>query len=121
MRISDWSSDVCSSDLIDEVQERHRNLMTQRPGIQPGVLKTKPNQAGNTAFVHPDLVRGTLREGVNVLRSITDPFSRALVVHFLLVDVHPFNDGYGRISRIMMTKEIQTGRESCREKRCQTG
>src|SRR3546814_4341939 len=87
MRISDWSSDVCSSDLIDEVQERHRNLMTQRPGIQPGVLTTKPNQAGNTAFVHPDLVRGTLREGVNVLRSITDPFSRALVVHFLLVDV----------------------------------
>lgn len=92
--------------FIDEVQERHRNLMTQRPGIQPGVLKTKPNQAGNTAFVHPDLVRGTLREGVNVLRSITDPFSRALVVHFLLVDVHPFNDGNGRISRIMMTKEL---------------
>lgn len=28
--------------FIDEVQERHRNLMTQRPGIQPGVLKTKP-------------------------------------------------------------------------------
>src|SRR3546814_4445572 len=80
--------------------------MTQRPGIQPGVLTTKPNQAGNTAFVHPDLVRGTLREGVNVLRSITDPFSRALVVHFLLVDVHPFNDGNGRISRIMMTKEL---------------
>src|SRR3546814_11597636 len=80
--------------------------MTQRTGIQPGVLKTKPNQAGNTAFVHPDLVRGTLREGVNVLRSITDPFSRALVVHFLLVDVHPFNDGNGRISRIMMTKEL---------------
>jgi fido (protein-threonine AMPylation protein) len=92
--------------FIDEVQERHRNLMTQRPGIQPGVLKTKPNQAGNTAFVHPDLIRGTLREGVNILRSITDPFSRALVVHFLLVDVHPFNDGNGRISRIMMTKEL---------------
>ncbi len=60
----------------------------------------------NTAFVHPDLVRGTLREGVSILRSILDPFSRAIFVHFLLVDVHPFNDGNGRISRIMMTKEL---------------
>lgn len=92
--------------FIDEVQERHRNLMAQRPSIQPGILKSKPNQAGNTSFVHPDLVRGTLREGVNILRSVSDPFSRAAVVHFLLVDVHPFNDGNGRISRIMMTKEL---------------
>lgn len=92
--------------FIDEVQERHRNLMAQRPDILPGAFKTRPNQAGNTAFVHPDLVRGTLREGVNILRSISDPFSRALVVHFLLVDVHPFNEGNGRISRIMMTKEL---------------
>jgi hypothetical protein len=92
--------------FIDEVQERHRNLMAPRPSILPGVLKTKPNQAGNTAFVHPDLVCGTLREGVNILRSISDAFSRALFVHFLLVDVHPFNDGNGRISRIMMTKEL---------------
>jgi hypothetical protein len=92
--------------FIDEVQERHRNLMAPRPSVLPGVLKTKPNQAGNTAFVHPDLVRGTLGEGVSILRSISDPFSRAIFVHFLLVDVHPFNDGNGRISRIMMTKEL---------------
>lgn len=92
--------------FIDEVQERHHNLMAQRTTILPGRFKSKPNQAGNTTFVHPDLVRGTLREGVNILRSISDPFSRALVVHFLLVDVHPFNDGNGRISRIMMTKEL---------------
>jgi hypothetical protein len=62
--------------FIDEVQERHRNLMAQRPSVRPGVLKTKPNQAGNTAFVHPDLVRGTLREGVSILRSIADPPAR---------------------------------------------
>ncbi|MBI5942278.1 MAG: cell filamentation protein Fic, partial [Caulobacterales bacterium] len=72
--------------FIEEVQERHRNLMAPRASVLPGIFKTKPNQAGNTAFVHPDLVRGTLREGVNILRSISDPFSRAIVVHFLLVD-----------------------------------
>jgi hypothetical protein len=100
------ATSIDADTFIDEIQERHRNLMAQRPSVQPGVLKTKPNQAGNTAFVHPDLVRGTLRDGVSILRSIADPFSRALFVHFLLVDVHPFNDGNGRISRIMMTKEL---------------
>lgn len=93
--------------FIDEVKERHRTLMAQRPSIQPGQFKTRPNQAGATPFVHPDLVEGTLHAGVDILRSVQDPFSRALTVHFLLVDVHPFNDGNGRISRIMMTKELR--------------
>ncbi|WP_341021136.1 Fic family protein [Brevundimonas diminuta] len=92
--------------FIDEIRERHRQLMAQRPSVQPGIFKIRPNQAGNTAFVHPDLVLGTLREGVDILRSISDPFSRGIFVHFLLADVHPFNDGNGRISRIMMTKEL---------------
>lgn len=101
------SASVIDADaFIDEVQERHRRLMDARPSIRPGDFKTKPNQAGDTAFVHPDLVRGTLREGMNIFRSLSDPFSRALFVHFLLSDVHPFNDGNGRLSRIMMTKEL---------------
>jgi hypothetical protein len=34
------------------------------------------------------------------------PFGRAVLLHYLLADVHPFVDGNGRISRIMMTKEL---------------
>jgi Fic family protein len=34
------------------------------------------------------------------------PFGRAVRLHHLLSDVHPFVDGNGRISRIMMTKEL---------------
>lgn len=100
------AAEIDADTFIDEVQERHRRLMDARPSIRPGAFKTKPNQAGDTSFVHPDLVRGTLREGMTVFRSLSDPFSRALFVHFLLSDVHPFNDGNGRISRIMMTKEL---------------
>jgi Fic family protein len=92
--------------FIDEIQERHRRLMEAHPSVKPGVFKTKPNQAGDTTFVDPSLVRGTLREGMTLFRSLTDPFPRGLFVHFLLSDVHPFNDGNGRISRIMMTKEL---------------
>ncbi|MBU1347909.1 MAG: Fic family protein [Alphaproteobacteria bacterium] len=92
--------------FIDEIQERHRLLMNARPSVRPGVFKTKANKAGDTSFVLPGLVIGTLREGMTIFRSISDPFSRALFVHFLLSDVHPFNDGNGRLSRIMMTKEL---------------
>jgi Fic/DOC family len=101
------SASVTDADaFIEEIQERHRRLMETRPSVKPGAFKTKPNQAGDTTFVDPSLVRGTLREGMTLFRSLTDPFSRSLFVHFLLSDVHPFNDGNGRLSRIMMTKEL---------------
>jgi fido (protein-threonine AMPylation protein) len=92
--------------FIDEIRERHRQLMQGRPSVRPGVFKEKPNKAGDTIFVAPNLVEGTIREGINILRVLSDPFSRALFLHFLLSDVHPFNDGNGRLSRIMMTKEL---------------
>jgi hypothetical protein len=100
------ASVIDADDFIDEIQERHRRLMEARPSVKPGTFKTKPNQAGDTTFVDPSLVRGTLREGMMLFRSLSDPFSRGLFVHFLLSDVHPFNDGNGRLSRIMMTKEL---------------
>ncbi len=100
------SSRIGPDEFIDEIRERHGNLMKARPSVRPGVFKERPNRAGDTAFVAPDLVEGTLREGINVLQSLSDPFPRALFLHFLLSDVHPFNDGNGRLSRIMMTKEL---------------
>ena len=80
----------------------------------PNVLFTPSGNdvIGDTIFVLPDLVEGTLREGINILRVLSDPFSRALFMHFLLSDVHPFNDGNGRLSRIMMTKELVSARLS---------
>src|SRR3546814_2032142 len=38
MRISDWSSDVCSSDLH---RRQHRDQQYQAPGLQPGHLHWK--------------------------------------------------------------------------------
>src|SRR3546814_6690559 len=44
MRISDWSSDVCSSDLDDAVREQGRR---QRPAIPPATLGPQHRAAGN--------------------------------------------------------------------------
>lgn len=92
--------------FLEEIKERHFRLMEARPSIRPGELKTRPNKAGGTDFVAPDLVIGTLGQGISMLGSLSDAFARAVFLHFLLVDVHPFNDGNGRISRIMMTKAL---------------
>src|SRR3546814_9222210 len=39
VRISDWSSDVCSSDLFDLAFEEKRKKLTQGDELPPGVLK----------------------------------------------------------------------------------
>lgn len=106
------SSALSADEFLDEIQARHHEMMKARPGVLPGQFKTKPNQAGDTTFVRPDQVKGTIREGMSILRTLTDPFSRALFIHFMLSDVHPFNDGNGRLSRIMMTKELILGGRS---------
>src|SRR3546814_3881492 len=42
MRISDWSSDVCSSDLVEDGRAVPRAL-TQPPALSGGVLRYRPD------------------------------------------------------------------------------
>src|SRR3546814_6231367 len=47
MRISDWSSDVCSSDLIEQVQRHHRARVADRGevvGVVPAVEQGEVGQ-----------------------------------------------------------------------------
>ncbi|MBF0307024.1 MAG: Fic family protein [Alphaproteobacteria bacterium] len=91
------------------LRARHHALMAARPEVSPGQFKALPNQAGNTVFVQPEHVRGTLREGFRLLSGLDEPLARAVFVHFLVADVHPFADGNGRISRILMATELVRG------------
>ena len=90
----------------DLLMERHARIMQGRPEMAPGRFKTAANQAGGTIFVVPDLVEGTLERGFNFLRSLETPFQRAVFVKFLIAEVHPFADGNGRLSRVMMNAEL---------------
>ncbi|WP_284209555.1 Fic family protein [Methylorubrum aminovorans] len=104
-------------EFMAEIRERNARLLDARPDKKPGEFKEDANSAGNTVFVLPDLVKGTLREGFAMLRDLQAPFARGVFAHTLIVLVHPFNDGNGRTARIMMTKELVGGgsRESwCR-------
>ncbi|WP_352423735.1 Fic family protein [Proteiniphilum sp.] len=94
------------NDFLAILKHRHAILMEGRPDMEPGVFKTKANQAGNTIFVLPHLVEGTLRYGFRLYTVLTDPFAKAIFMMFVCSEVHPFNDGNGRVSRIMMNAEL---------------
>ena len=87
----------------------HALLMAARPEKRPGELKIARNRFGQTTFVEPELMIDTLRRGHELILAADDAFARALLVQFLVSDVHPFDDGNGRMSRIMMRVELNRG------------
>lgn len=105
-RVAEAPSRTSFDEFKDEVRTRHSRLMESRPEVNPGQFKTLANRAGDTAFVAPALLEGTLREAHAMMRSIEDPFHRALFLHYMMSEIHPFNDGNGRVSRILMTREL---------------
>nr|WP_262906220.1 Fic family protein [Hymenobacter terricola] len=95
-----------AEDLLAILQRRHAQLMRARPDKRPGQWKEYANQAGLTSFVDPGLVRGTLHEGFKLYRSLSEPLARAQFMMFMVSEVHPFDDGNGRLARLMMNAEL---------------
>lgn len=92
--------------FIALIKQRHSVLMSARPDKRPGEFKTMANRAGNTYFVEPGLVDGTLRKGFELLATLPEPFARAAYVMFLISEIHPFDDGNGRTARLFMNAEM---------------
>lgn len=91
---------------------RHGILLSARKGKSPGKFKEKNNRAGNTFFVDFKLVRGTLKRGFEFYNVLKSPFARAAYMMFLVSEVHPFEDGNGRIARVMTNAELVAAKES---------
>ena len=100
-----------STSFMNLLRGRHRQIMRGRPEMRPGEFKVAENRAGQTVFVAPDLVRGTLEQGLALHRSLESPFQRAVYMMFLVSEVHPFADGNGRVARVMMNAELVAGGE----------
>lgn len=99
--------------LVALLQSRHRQILQHRADKRPGHFKLRPNRAGNTAFVEPGLVVGTLEQAYELYRNLPHALARALFLQIAVSEIHPFDDGNGRLSRVMMNAEL-TAADECR-------
>lgn len=98
--------------FINLVCRRHQRIMDGRPETRPGEFKRRQNRAGASVFVAPDLVRGTLRAGFRLRSALDTAWERAVYIAFVVAEVHPFDDGNGRVARAMMAAELDSGGQS---------
>ena len=99
-------------DVVNTLKRRHNRIMAGRPDKRPGELKLKANRAGSTTFVLPELVEVTLAKGLEVFRELSAGFQRAAFMMFLVSEVHPFEDGNGRLARVMMNAELSASNQT---------
>lgn len=97
---------VTGDEFLGGLQAWHAEMLKMRPEVNPGQTKQEVNYAGTTRFVDPSHVRGTMNEGSSLALSIPEGMARALYYAFLLSEVHPFEDGNGRLSRLVMNAEL---------------
>ena len=91
-------------DLARQLQELNRQVIESRQSKSPGEFKSESNRAGNTVFVMPDLVVGTLTKGYEIIMSAATPPNRAALAMFIVAEVHPFTAGSRRTARLAMNQ-----------------
>lgn len=95
-----------TEELIQILTQRHALIMHARPEKHPGELKEKANKAGDTLFVLPENVKGTLTQAFPLYQQLPPGVFRAIFMQFIIAECHPFDDGNGRLARIMMNAEL---------------
>ena len=93
-------------ELIGHLTTRHEAIMRGRPDKRPGAWKSENNRVGAYDFVDKDLVEGTLHKGLEQVGALPEGLPRALYVMIVITEVHPFEDGNGRVARVMMNAEL---------------
>jgi hypothetical protein len=99
-------------EFLQLLRSRHATILGGRPDKRHGFFKEVANRAGDSVFVLPGLVAGTLYAGWERMGELDTAFERAVYVMFLVSEVHPFDDGNGRLARVMMNAELVAGMQS---------
>lgn len=102
-----------AAEFLELLKARHVAILEHRKDKNPGQWKDLPNRAGSTRFVEPGLVEGTLLQAFELYKALPYALARAIFMQIAVSEVHPFNDGNGRVSRVMMNAELTKANE-CR-------
>jgi hypothetical protein len=95
--------------FVDQLRMWNRFVIRSRTARRPGEIKDEVNRAGNTVFVAPELVLGTLQQGFTRIMAAGSPEARAAMAMFVVSEVHPFSDGNGRTARLAMNLALSAG------------
>src|SRR3546814_18942521 len=129
MRISDWSSDVCSSDLpiikLQRLPPKHVSLYAKVESFNPGG-SVKDRLA--LAIVLDAEQSGALKPGQTIVEATSGNTGIALAMvaaargyPFVAVMTETFSIERRKLMRAYGAKVIQIGRASCRKRVCQYG
>jgi len=97
---------VSANRFLEDLKSVNKKIISSRKDKSPGDFKVKANKAGNTLFVKPDYVEGTLTKSFEIYQTLSSAIGRAIFLSFIISEVHPFNDGNGRTSRIFLNREL---------------
>ncbi len=96
---------------LDDLLSVHRIAAPANPECAPGSLRTLPIQVGRREVggLHlgapAERLPGLMQQYIHFINSEDSlrlhPVVRALVAHFFLVTIHPFDDANGRVSRLL--------------------
>ncbi len=104
---------AAADDFLAWLRRANAMVMQARTDKHPGEWKVNANQAGSTLFVLPELVPETLRRAWEMMPLLEQPMQRALFAMFVVSETHPFADGNGRTSRLLMNAFLSQ-RGQCR-------
>src|SRR3546814_12782609 len=110
MRISDWSSDVCSSDLLDkatQIAAQHQKLSTDRQETVERLTKQNQERTSRISKLEAEHVVLEQRQA-----RLNEEMIKAEAQVDLIKDILLRDAG---LSRLRHTK---SGRASCREREC---
>lgn len=99
------------NDWFDEVCYRHAYMFQHRTEWRPGMIKIRPNFAGREVFAEPNNVPALLMLGHELAMHLPAGLPRAVMLTYVVVDVHPFADGNGRSARLVGNAELLAAKE----------
>ena len=108
----DYMLDVAKSNLSEEIIKEFHSIIksnttdARKEWFKVGDYKTRPNFVGDNKTTQPEKVSDeitALLDSYNSLNSVD--FTSIINFHYRFEKIHPFQDGNGRVGRIVMFKE----------------
>jgi hypothetical protein len=102
---SNSPAEICgdAEQYLSTIKDWHKSLFSHRlVEINAGNFKQRANRVGSAQFTAPELVEETLRIAHTVVATVRNPFARSVLEKISFISIHPFEDGNGRVSRLLL-------------------